>query len=65
MVYRGTVREGKIELENGTQLPEGTRVRIYLAVEDWLDGWKKLAREISEASRGQPSAVELLCEIRR
>lgn len=28
MVYQGTVRNGKIELENGSTLPDGTVVRV-------------------------------------
>ena len=28
MVYQGTVRNGKIELENGNALPDGTVVRV-------------------------------------
>jgi len=28
MVYQGTVRNGKIELENGSTLPDGTLVRV-------------------------------------
>lgn len=30
MVYRGYVKDGRIELDNGDPLPEGIRVRIEL-----------------------------------
>jgi hypothetical protein len=30
MVYRGFVRNGRVELENGDELPEGAEVRVEL-----------------------------------
>lgn len=28
MIYRGTVKHGLVELENGAMLPEGTQVKV-------------------------------------
>ena len=61
----GTVRNGRIEVEGGVQLPDGTRVCIDVTPDDWIKEWDQLAQEISEASRGKPSAVDLLSEMRR
>lgn len=32
MVYRGFVRNGRVELDNGDALPEGAEVRVELVV---------------------------------
>jgi hypothetical protein len=61
----GIVRNGKIKVEGQLEWPEGSRVRVELSPEDWIEEWDKLVKEISEASRGQPSAVQLLSEMRR
>ena len=58
------LEEGKIR-EIHPHLPEGTRVRVELSPDDWMREWDTLVRQISEASRGQPSDVQLLSEMRR
>lgn len=34
MVYDGTVTNGTVALENGVTIPEGTRVKVIVPVED-------------------------------
>ena len=44
MSYLGIVRNGKVELPPGTQLPEGTTVRVEVPDEpDPLARWEELA----------------------
>ncbi len=38
-IYRGTVENGVVVLENGTLLPEGTRVRVEPLGKDENVGW--------------------------
>ncbi len=65
MSYRGTVREGKVELEPGANLPEGTVVLVeplpaetdpvYLLADDAIDtGIGDLAEEHDHYAHGTP-----------
>ena len=65
MSVLGTVRNGRIEIEGHLKLPEGARARIEMAPEDWIKEWDSLVKQVSEASRGQPSGVQFLSETRR
>ncbi len=65
MVYHGTVRGGKIELDDAEALPEGARVQVELTAEEWMRRWDELSREISKKWKSPLSAVELLSEMRR
>ena len=65
MSILGIVRNGKIEVEGRFDLPEGAQVRIELSPEDWIKEWSKVVKEVSEATRGQPSIVDMLSEMRR
>ncbi len=65
MVYYGTVKEGKIEIDDDKHLPEGTRVRIEPSADAWVNEWEDFARRVSEAWKDPRSAVELISDMRR
>jgi hypothetical protein len=65
MACRGIVRDGRVELEPGVQLPEGSVVRIEPIELDWVADWAEYARRVSEASRDSRPALEILAETRR
>jgi hypothetical protein len=46
---RGTVREGKIELLDLTELPEGTRVLVTLLPDDEADFWIRASQTSLDA----------------
>ncbi len=65
MVCQGIVRNGRIELEPGANLPEGSLVRIEVLERDWVADWAELARRVAEASKDSRPALEVLAETRR
>lgn len=65
MTYRGIVKEGKIELEPGVSLPEGTTVVIQPAEADSESQWADLAREVDQKWQSPKTALETLREARR
>jgi len=69
MTYRGTVKQGKIELEEGANLPEGTEVRVEPVSSDsdpayrlWEEavstGIKDLASQHDHYAWGTPKREE-------
>ena len=65
MVRQGVVKNGRVELEPGTRLPEGTVVRVETLDKDWLVEWAEFARKVAEASKDSRPALEILAETRR
>lgn len=65
MVCRGIIKNGRVELEAGVQLPEGSVVKVEPLEPDWLAEWDGLAREVAEASPGSESVLDTLAETRR
>ena len=65
MVRQGVVKNGRVELEPGTRLPEGTVVRVETLDKDWLVEWAEFARPVAEASKDSRPALEILAETRR
>jgi hypothetical protein len=67
MVYQGTVKDGRIELDNGAQIPDGTSVRVELLLskEEWRRELEDVAEEVSRKWKSPLSAVEFLSEMRR
>lgn len=65
MTYRGVVKNGKIELEKGTPLPDGTPVRVEPEQIDWRQEWETFAQQVEQESKSTLSASEALRESRR
>jgi hypothetical protein len=73
MTCLGTVKNGKIEIEEGVSLPDGASVRIEVLGEsslktsekDWRQKSRAVAERIDKAWKSPKSAVELLIEARR
>ena len=65
MTYRGIVKQGKVELEQGTPLTDGTAVRVETEESDWRSDWETLARQVAERWQDSRCALDLLSESRR
>jgi hypothetical protein len=65
MTFHGIVRQGKVELQPGTVLPDGTPVRIETLDADWRTEWESLARQVNEHWQSPRNALEVLTESRR
>ena len=62
MTYRGIVKQGKVELEQGTPLSDGTPVRVEPEITDWRSEWESLAREVADRWQDSRSALDVLRE---
>jgi hypothetical protein len=65
MTYKGIVKHGKIKLEEGMPLAEGTPVRVEAEPADWQSEWEAFAREVDREWKSPLSALEALRESRR
>jgi hypothetical protein len=65
MTYRGIVKQGKIELEAGSALPDGMVVRVEPVVDAWEEEWDALVQKVSQNWQTSDSAVEVLSQVRR
>ncbi len=65
MTYRGIVKNGHVELEEGTALPDGTPVRVEPEEADWQAQWEAFANQVEREWKGPQSGLEALRESRR
>jgi hypothetical protein len=69
MIYRGIVKQSRIELEGEVTLPEGTRVNVVpethipnlpLPLQEWLQQAREVRAQLPETS----DSVEIVSQLR-